>query len=133
MVHHIVLYNMKQRDFVHSRRKIRRFDSADCAVVQPRQTLRDIVDCMLTKKPFNNQLRSHQPLEPDGENMDDWEIGTREINDLADLSKLNSEVEEAQLSASTKQDEERKEREKKAFDDAVNAEIAKRQSASSDL
>lgn len=124
---------MKQKDLVHVRRVIRRFDGSACAVIQPRQTLREIVDCMLLKKPFNNQLRTHQALPPDGDDMEDWDVGTREVSDLADLALLNSEVEAAQQKINDAKVKVKEQSDKKAFDDAVNAEIAKRQSASSDL
>lgn len=117
---------MRYKDFHRSVRTVRRFDSSECAVEQPNCSLREVVDAMLTGKPVNNNLRTHTPLPPDGEDEEDFEFGTREINDLVDLQQLSDEIEAKTAEQVKAQAEETANAEREAFEKAVNDEIAKR-------
>lgn len=116
---------MKSSHFHNSKSRIR-IPSEECAVEQPRQTLREVVDRMIDGKPISYTLRQHKPLPPDGEDENDFDTGTREINDLVDVFELSEEIAAAKQKAAKEDAEKSAEAQRSAFQKAVDEEIAKR-------
>lgn len=108
--------------------------SCTASITKPFMTtsLRSILDRTSQGLPINSRIAKHEPLPPDGENLDDFETGTEEYLDHVDVQHLAEDIEKAKQ----KIDEERKQKvdeaRKKAFNEAVEAEIAKRSATSNE-
>ena len=111
------------------RRYVRKFRE-DILSLEPRHTLREIYDSMVSGTNLNSTIRRHTPLEPDGDNPEDFEAGTREITDLVDQQHLEEDVQKVYEKLSENQRTATEAQQKEAFEKAVEEEIQRRASAS---
>ncbi len=115
--------------------KLWRRDCSKGDLCKPNQTtsLRTILDRVSQGLPINAKIAKHTPLPPDGDNMEDFDTGTEEYIDLVDVQKLDERIKAQKEEAFRKQNEEREKAKKKAFDEAVQAELQKlKQNTSAD-
>ena len=110
----------KQRKFrdCHSQRPLHQ----PCSSV----SLRTIIDRSTKGLPINAKLPEHQPLPPDGDNMDDWNTGTEEIIDLVDAQQASEKVKAYYDEQEKKKQEAIDKKKEEEFNNAVEAEIARR-------
>lgn len=107
--------------------------SCIASITKPFMTtsLRSIIDRTSQGLPINSRIAKHEPLPPDGEDLDDFETGTEEYLDHVDVQHLAEDIEKAKQKIDEECKQKVDEARKKAFDEAVEAEIAKRSSAAS--
>lgn len=89
-------------------------------------SLRAILDRTSQGLPINSRIARHEPLPPDGENLEDFDTGTEEYLDHVDVQHLSEDIEKAKKKIDEERRKQVEEARKKAFDEAVEAEIAKR-------
>lgn len=92
---------------------------------QQSTSLRAILDRVSQGLPINAKIAKHTPLPPDGDDLEDFDTGTDEYLDLVDIQHLNERIEKSKEDHEKAQQKAREDAKKKAFDDAVQAEIAR--------
>lgn len=108
-----------------SYKKVRKYEE-DLYTAEPRSTLREIYDSMLTGTSLNSPIRRHEPLLPDGDGEDDFDAGTREVVDLVDQQELERDIQTVKDKLQQQQQKQQQEASDKAFEERVSAEVAKR-------
>lgn len=115
---------IKVTPFKHSRRDCH----SQTAMHVPDMTvsLRTILDRANAGLPMNARVAKHEPLPPDGDNMDDFDKGTEEILDLVDAQRVSERVKKHYDDLEKERQKKVEEEKQKSFEDAVNAEVARR-------
>lgn len=112
------------------RQKIRKY--RDCHSQKPLHipnrttSLRQVLDRVNAGLPVNAQMAQHQPLPPDGNDLEDFETGTEEYLDLVDVQHLNERIKAQAEKARKKQIEEAEKKKQEDFQRLVDEEIARR-------
>lgn len=89
-------------------------------------SLRTIIDRQAQGLAINAEMREHIPLTPDGDDMDDYDKGTEEYNDLVDIQHLSERIQEAKEQQQKRVDDARENQRKDDFNKAVEEEIQRR-------
>ena len=89
-------------------------------------SLRKILDRASQGLPINTQMAQHEPLPPDGMDLEDFDSGTEEYLDLVDVQHLDERVKAHHEKAEEEKRKKVEEKKRKDFEDAVAAEVAKR-------
>ncbi len=89
-------------------------------------SLRKVLDRASQGLPINTQMAQHEPLPPDGMDLEDFDTGTEEYLDLVDVQHLDERVKAHQEEAEEEKRKKVQEKKQKEFEDAVAAELAKR-------
>lgn len=98
----------------------------DLVTIEPRKPLREILNSMLVGDGLEHTIREHKPLEPDGEDPNDFDSGTQEIVDLVDQQHLEEQIEELLDKERKAQLDQQQKQQQAEFDKAVEEAIAKR-------
>lgn len=107
----------KTRTFVHVKPIVQQG-----TFVHPRR----FIDAITTGESISSSMKEHTPLPPDGEAFDDWDTGTEEMLDLVDAAEMAETAQKKVAEYQKAVAEQQAAAKKKAFEEAVAAEVAKR-------
>lgn len=104
---------------------------------KPNQTvsLRAILNRAMSGLPINAKIARHEPLPPDGDNMEDFTTGTEQILDLVDAQEISETIAQRYADAEKKQREAQEKRRKEEYEAAIEkraAELAQQRSTSNE-
>lgn len=104
---------------------------------KPNQTtsLRAILNRAMSGLPINAKIARHEPLPPDGDDMEDFSTGTEEILDLVDAQEVSDTIAQRYADAEKKQREAVEKRRKEDYEVAIEkraAELVAQRSSSNE-
>lgn len=113
------------------KRAPRRSFAQVCDLCTPDQgiSLRRILDRLSQGLPCNATMKKHEPLPPDGEDLEDFDTGTEEYVDINDALPVLEKIEQAEAEVKEAQKKAAEDAQQKAIDEAVAQKLAELQAA----